>query len=35
MLCGFLKPNNYIDLAKPKSGAPGPGCSKPEKANPE
>ena len=20
----------FIDLAKPKSGAPGPGCSKPE-----
>ena len=24
----------YIDLAKPKSGAPGPGCSKRDQANP-
>ena len=24
-----LEKHLYIDLAKPKSGAPGPGCSKP------
>ena len=30
---GFLRQTEYLDFAKPKSGTPGPCCSKPDDAS--